>query len=109
MAFLSYSAKNYFVHNRVIVPSVVVLNPTTVAEKFDLTITALLPDTKEGASAKVLLLSKTKDMQRLHESWLFHTKLHETFVLSQTFAWAVAAMLSLGAVLTLHRMKRHAR
>ncbi len=97
-AFLSSSSLDYYSLGRVIVPSVVVLNPTTVAEKFDLTITALLPNTKEGAAAKTLLLSKTNEMQRLHKSWLLHTRLHESFALYQTIGWAVAFVLSLCAI-----------
>jgi hypothetical protein len=49
---------------------------------------------------------RTEETQRLHKAWLFHTKLHESFALYQTIGWAVAAMVSLGAALVLHRMKR---
>ena len=106
LAFLSYSSLNYYGLSRVIAPSVIVLSPTTVAENIDLSIAGVLPNTKDGNAAKSMLLSKTKEMQRLHEAWLFHTKLHESFVLYQTIGWAIAAIISLCAVLVLHRMKR---
>lgn len=105
MSFLSYSAKNYFVHNRATVPSVVALSPAS-GEKMDLFIAELLPNTKDGTAAKKMFSHRTEEMQRLHKSWLFHTKLQESFALYQTIGWAVAAMISLGAVLVLHRMKR---
>ena len=108
MSFLSYSAKNYFAHNRVVVPSVVALSPTS-RDKVDLFIADLLPNTKDGTAAKKMLSHRIEEMQRLHESWLFHMKLQESFALYQTISWAVAAIISLCAVLVLHRIKRHAR
>ncbi|MBL8039280.1 MAG: hypothetical protein JNN16_17405 [Nitrospira sp.] len=105
LAPFTYSAKNYLLLHKILLPGMVALSPAS-GEKTDIFIAELLPNTEDGTAAKKMFSHRTEEMHRLHEAWLFHTKLHETFALYQTISWAVAAMISLGAVLILYRMKR---
>ena len=104
MAFLAYSTLNWHGLSNVIVPSVTAFSPAS-GDKVDLFIAELFPNTKDGTAAKKMFSHRTEEMQLLHKSWLFHTKVHESFALYQSIGWAVAAMFSLGAVVVLHRMK----
>lgn len=107
MALLAYSTLNWNGLRTVIVPSVTALSPAS-CDKIDLSIAELPLNTKDCAAAKKMFSNRTEELQRLHKSWLFHTKVHESFALYQTIGWAVATMFSLSAVVVLYRMKHHA-
>lgn len=95
----AYSARSYYAHAEVVLPTVEALAPVTVG-KVNEAIALRISDNEEGLAAKRMLESHAEEMRMLHSSWLAQAQGHTTFARNALFAWLLALVAS-GALVAL--------